>query len=295
MKYSLRNFLVVFLMSIVIFAVAAVFLVQYISSTILSSAISDEGGADMLITEEEGGHPVEDDSSLSYLVLGTDDDGEADYILFVSIDRDTEVFLVSTIPANLRVSVDGGYQRLGALAQTRGIDFVRDKVHALTSVRADYLIGIDGEGLAGVVDLFGGVDYFVPQAMYESDPSKNIEINLLKGQQRLNGAQARQLLQFTGYEGDAELSRANTCRSFVLAMCESILTTDNLMRASDMLQDVYDSITTDMTYSEASRNLETLFNFQKYEHRELNYPGHSEGEYYLGSLPDGIKEYSIYR
>ena len=295
MKYSLRNFLVVFLLSIVIFSVAAVFLWQYISSSILAkpentaeeTVISTEG-------EENGKETVK--NSLSYLILGLDDDGRAAYLLLTHIDKDSGIFFCSDLPANLRLELDGEARTLGDAAVVRDLSFVREKVYALTAVKPDYLFTVEAEGFRDLVDRFGGFDFNVPQAMQESAPERGISIDLAAGNQHLDGAKALQVLQFSGYAENPEVSRSATFRAMIGAMCRGILSREgNLMKASEMLDDLYADVTTDMAPGEASAFLETLFAYPNYEVQEWTYPGTSEGEWFLPDTTGALDAYKSFR
>lgn len=296
MKYSLRNFLVVFFMSIVIFAVAAVFLMQYIQNSILSSPISDESAEPIISTEEGAQVPQENKNTLSYLVLGLDEDGAAAYLLLTHIDRGAGTFLLSDIPADLRIELGGEYRTLGEAALLRDIEFVREKVYALTAVRPDYLFTVEAEGFVDLIDRFGTFEFEVPCAMQQSDPERGLYIDLAAGKQAINGSRALQILQFDGYASEVALSRSTTFRALVKAMCHGILTAENnLMRASEMLPELYADLTTDMTLSEANSYLDTLFSFAGYDLTEFTYPGKCEGEYYLPDTASALEAYKPYR
>lgn len=296
MKYSFRNFLFVFLVSVVIFSVAAVFLMQYISGILLSTPISDESADPNISTEDSTVVPQEHSSALSYLILGLDEEGRAAYILLNRIDREEGTFLMSSIPANLRIELDGTYQRLGDVALTRGIDFLREKIYALTSLKSDYLFCVEADGLCDLVDRFGGFEYKVPQAMQEHDPDRGLSIDLAAGNQHLDGKKALDVLRFSAYPKNAEYYRAETFRELMVAMCRGILTEDNnLMRASETLPELFSDFTTDMTITEANKYLDTLFSFDAYELHEFGYPGKNEGDFFLPDTAEALAVYKPYR
>ncbi len=296
MRYSLRNFLIVFILSVLLFSVAAVFLINYIGSTVFSSPISDTSAEPSVTGQVSGGDkPMVDTAKLSFLVLGLNDDGEADHILMIRINKQLDRFMISSIPSNLRVQLDGGYQKLGHTALSRGVDFVREKVYALTAAESEYLIVFESDGFADFVDLFGGFEFQVPQAMRYADPARNLYIDLDAGVQHLNGAKAVQFLQYADYESEPEITRANNARALVLALFRGIMTTDNLMHASDVLGEILSDLTTDMTGDQASADLDTIFNFARFSVEELAYPGTNEGEFFLPDTAAALSAYAPYR
>lgn len=292
MRYSLRNFLIVFILSVLLFSVAAVFLINYIGSTVFSSAISDSSSEPSITGQNSGGEkPLIDGSKLSFLVLGLNEDGEADHILMICINKLRDQFMISSIPSSLRVSLYGGYQKLGHTALSCGVDFTRDAVYALTAVQTDYLIVFDADGFSDFVDLFGGFDFQVPQTMRYSDPARNLYISLDAGAQHMSGAAAVQFLRYADYANDATVIQANNGRALALALFREVMTTDNLMRASDLLTEMYADFTTDMTSSQLSENLDTIFNFSRFSVEEIAYPGTGEEEFFL---PDTASAKTIY-
>ncbi|MBP3686076.1 MAG: LCP family protein [Clostridia bacterium] len=297
MKHSARNFLVVFLVSIVLFSVLAFFLMQYISDMLIPTTISDEGGDPTVTTPEtEAVIPTEDSSALSYLILGLDEFGAADYILLNQIDRHASTFLISDLPANLLLDLDAREQMLGDTAKTRDINFVREKVYALTAVEIDYIFCVEADGFVDLVDQFGGFEFDVPCNMNQSEPDRGIQIDLAKGKQHLDGAKALQVLQFSDYETNVGLSRSETFRAMMLAMCRGILTAENnLMRTSEMLPELFCDFTTDMTIEEANGYLDTLFSFDSYTVEEFTYPGKSEGDFYRADIDAALESYKPYR
>ncbi|MBR6530625.1 MAG: LCP family protein [Clostridia bacterium] len=296
MKHSFKNFLVVFLMSVVIFSVAAVFLVQFISNTLLSSAISDEGVSDPIITTPDEGVYEEVKNTLSYLILGLNEEGDADYILLTHIDRGAGTFMMTDLPANLRIELDGGYRKLGEAASSRDVDFVREKVYALTAVEIDYLFCVEADGFVDLVDRFGGFEFNVPQPMQQSDADRGIHIDLAAGSQHLDGGKALSVLRFDGYASDAVFARSQTFRALMLAMCRGVLNAENnLMKASEMLSEIFSDFTTDMTLSSANEYLDTLFSFKGYTLQEFTYPGRSEGDFYLPDTQKALETYKPYR
>ncbi len=296
MKYSMRNFLVVFLMSIVIFSVAAVFLMQYISGTLLSPTISDEGADPTITTPETEEFREAPKNTLSYLILGLNEEGEAAYVLLNHIDRKEGTFLISDLPANLRIELDGGYRTLGEAALDRNIDFVREKVYALTAVKIDYIFCVEADGFVDLVDRFGGFEFNVKESMQESDADRGLHIDLAAGKQHLDGAKALSVLRYSGYKSNVGLSRSETFRELMVAMCRGILPAENnLMRTSEMLDEIFSDFTTDMTLTEAAGYLDTLFSFESYELNEFTYPGKSEGDYYLPDTTAAQTAYKPYR
>jgi|SRR5690554_3988375 len=64
-------------------------------------------------------------------------------------------------------------------------------------------IRVDTEGFAEAVELFGGVDIYIPYDMDYEDPGQDLHIHLEKGMKRLDGKQAEGFVRFrTGYDDE---------------------------------------------------------------------------------------------
>lgn len=295
MKYSLRNFLIVFLVSIVIFSVAAVFLVDTVSD-MLKTPQTEDAVMDPIINVQESAIPTEIKDTLSYLILGIGQNGRAEYLLLTHIDKVAKTFLVSDLPANLRIELDGTYQTLGDAALSRDIEFVREKVYALTAVKIDYLFSVEAHGFVDLVNRYGGFSFNVPVNMNQTDADRGIFVNLAAGEQHLDGEAALSVLQYSLYSENPALARSQTFRALMVAMAKGILgEQNNLMKTADMLSDVFSDFTTDMTMTEADSYLDTIFAFSSYELVEFSYPGKNEGVFFLPDTTEARELYKAYR
>ena len=90
-----------------------------------------------------------------------------------------------------------------------------DAVEDLTGIKADSYVQVDIECVKDTVDLFGGVEFYVPQRMNYSDPYQNLKIDLQRGMQTLDGDEAQQLLRFRNYTA-GDIRRTQTQREFLV-------------------------------------------------------------------------------
>ncbi len=295
MKYSLRNFLIVFLLSIIIFSVAAVFLVDLVSD-MLTPPSSEGEISDPIINKEESIIPKDSKNTLTYLILGIGDEGDAEYLLLTHINRIKKTFTISDLPANLRIELDGGYQTLGEAVLSRDLEFVRDKVYALTAVKIDYLFSVEAHGFEELVNRLGGIDYNVPTDFKQVDEVRGITIDIPAGAQHLDGETALNVLRYSNYPSDVEVNRSKTFRSLMAALARSVLGAENKesiqVEISTNLAEYFSTFTTDMTMAEAEEHLGTLFAFSSYEFSEFSYPGKSEDTYFL---PDTMEARTTYK
>ncbi len=110
----------------------------------------------------------------------------------------------------------------------------------------DYYVNMDLAAFKYIVDLVGPISFEVPVDMKHSDPAQNLEINLSKGLQELNGEKAEQLIRYRGYP-DADLGRIKTQQAFLKAFVEQLLKPENKVNLPGIIKGVYPYIQTDFT------------------------------------------------
>jgi len=209
MKYSIRNFLLVFILSLTVFIAAAFFCVNYVegfmdemfgaAKPIETGEVPSTAPDTSVPPETSEGGSVEKKDSLSFLLIGKDDTfGNADMMLLVKIDKLSKTIMMTSIPADSRVFFDGEYKRLCTALSTHDEAFLAGKVRAMTGINVDYYISVNSKGFIEIIDAIGGISYYVQQDMYYSDPLQDLKIDLKRGQQTLYGKEALDLLRFKG-------------------------------------------------------------------------------------------------
>ncbi|TYQ15447.1 UNVERIFIED_CONTAM: LytR family transcriptional attenuator [Acetivibrio alkalicellulosi] len=86
------------------------------------------------------------------------------------------------------------------------INFLAEVINEVFDIKVDDYISINPGGFAEIVNIFGGVNMYVPYNMYYEDPFQDLYINLEKGQHRLNGKTAEGFVRFRqGYDEEGNL------------------------------------------------------------------------------------------
>ncbi|MBQ7821415.1 MAG: LCP family protein, partial [Clostridia bacterium] len=255
MKTSVRNFIITFFASLLIFGVAAYFISSFVSTTLTESFENSPAISLDIITAEsdtaDSPNNIPDvfDSikgeSFDFVIIGTDyqpellddynvedkyTDGfpkernreyEADAVAVVRFDKEGKRILISTIPTSMRLEVNGLVTTLGDVYRENGLEYFLDKLTALTGFELDKYFVIDVNDFAGLINTIGGVNFNVPENMSYSDPEQELEIELKKGSQYINGDKAEQLLRFNDYVS-SDNSRAKTTAQFMLAVADKL-------------------------------------------------------------------------
>lgn len=134
------------------------------------------------------------------------------------------------IPRDTEVSIPGhGRGKINAVNVFYGPEAVRDTVAELTGIRADKIVLVNYDTIRRVVDLLGGVEIDVPKDMRYRDRRGDLDIDLKKGLQVLNGDQ---VVGFLRYRKDSDFFRGERQQMFLDALRKRIQ--EKGLRLSDL-------------------------------------------------------------
>ena len=162
---------------------------------------------------------------VTFLLLGTDQNAAreqrhetplTDSMIVMSINAaHTQLTMISVPRDTVDVPLADGTlwrQKLNSLYSQKGTDTVRETFDGLLGAKIDYVILVNMDDFAAIVDAFGGVDITVPEAI--DDPS--IGLNIKAGKQHLDGKTA-QLYSRSRHTTD-DFSRADRQHKVLLAL-----------------------------------------------------------------------------
>lgn len=309
MKYSIRNFLLVFILSLTVFIAAAFFCVSYVEGfmgEMFGAAKPIETGEDPgnvpgpdLPPDTSADAPTEKKDSISFLLIGKDDTfGNADMMLLVKIDKLTKNIMMTSIPADSRVFFDGNYKRLCTALSTHDESFLAGKVRAMTGINVDFYISMNSKGFIEIIDTLGGISYFVQQDMYYNDPVQDLEINLKRGQQILKGKEALDLLRFKGY-ASGDTSRTALQRKFIAAFFKAFFKPENAAKLPEIVSVIYSNMKTSFTTEALIANSDIIFSLSEYTVTDIAYPGSTFTEndiiYFTPNVEKALELFATYR
>ena len=198
-----------------------------------------------------------DRSSTGNLAAGSSNDsdvndGMTDMILYVHFNNKTGELKMLQIPRDTMVTTDAsvsGNYRINGVAKTQGSDN-NNNMAALCELIADqYKIPIDGyvtirlEMLTELVDLFGGIEIYVPQDMdYEGS-------HISQGYQTLKGDACEFLLRARHIYNNGDLGRLNMQRQFYAALFRRLKSIDNVFDVARLTPAVLNYMETDLSAS----------------------------------------------
>ena len=235
---------------------------------LIMGAIAPQGGSIKLNQLVNTPKEFQDDE-LNILVTGVDrsstgnlaagssndsdvNDGMTDMILYVHFNNKTGELKMLQIPRDTMVTTDAsvsGNYRINGVAKTQGSDN-NNNMAALCELVADqYKIPIDGyvtirlEMLTELVDLFGGIEIYVPQDMdYQGS-------HISQGYQTLKGDACEFLLRARHIYNNGDLGRLNMQRQFYAALFRRLKSIDNVFDVARLTPAVLNYMETDLSAS----------------------------------------------
>ncbi len=144
-------------------------------------------------------HTVEKLEKITVLIVG-ESDMLTDTILVVSYNPQTQNAKMISIPRDTFIGKNKysakASDKINSIHATYGIEELIKQVEKLTNTKINYYVKVNTQGLKELVDMIGGVDFYVPINMEYDDNKQNLHIHLEKGYQHLDGKKAEQLLRF---------------------------------------------------------------------------------------------------
>ena len=208
---------------------------------------------------------------IQVLLMGvsTDNGGKlTDTIIVATYDPKIQKASLLSIPRDTFVGkspqTGTGSDKINALYQ-KSPEKTLAKVNELTGLDIKYYMVIDNQALIKLVDVIGGVDFYVPIDMIYDDPSQDLHINLKEGQQKLDGDKAEQLLRYrhgnldkkTGkylgtypeeYGGN-DYGRMRTQREFMIETAKQTLKAKNILKVKEIIDIAYEYVETNLSVS----------------------------------------------
>ena len=232
---TLRNFLIAFVVGLLLFGFAAINLPRHLG---LGKYAGRDTGSDRRVQTQD--IPVSDTTSqtetversengYTMLIGGYDEAGELNMLLVASADRAGERFMLSSLPTALRVRVpdetgEPSLVRLAAMPwRFDGADCrakIVETVEGITGLPIDYYIFFDKDAALGLFELTGGLYFDVPCEMNAADgeTGDDADFSLSAGGQVLGKKRIIGLLDYDDYGlgGTADsVRRAETQVDFV--------------------------------------------------------------------------------
>lgn len=243
---------------------------------------------------------LKDLEPIQVLLMGvsTDNGGKlTDTIIIATYDPKNQSASLLSIPRDTFVGKNPktgtGSDKINSLYQ-KGPEATLEKVNELTGLDIKYYMVIENQALIELVDVIGGVEFYVPINMNYDDTSQDLHIHLSEGLQVLDGDKAEQLLRFrknndyttypAEYGGD-DYGRMRTQREFMIATAKQTIQAKNILKIKDIIDIVYEYVETNLSISTIKDYVPYAINIDIDSIQSVVLPGGSYGPTTTPSYP----------
>ena len=180
------------------------------------------------------------------LVMGTDEGGlRSDVMILGVLNTKLNTVDLFSIPRDTMVKISGSTYKINSALALGGPEQSVETVENLLDVTIDNYVLMDFDGFKNIVDILGGVDFYVPEDMYYRDPEQDLYIDLEEGQQHLDGDKAEQLVRYRQYKmGDED--RVKVQQDFLKALFEQKVNASLVLKAPKLISEISKYIETDV-------------------------------------------------
>lgn len=264
-----------------VLAIAALILIIYIGFV---SAASLSGGKDVKFAFWSKGETIKTKEAQNFVVAGVDEEGlRTDVILFCQYNDITKKLNVLQIPRDTKVDTKRSDKKINsAYGSKKGIDALFEEIGSITGITPDKYVIISFKAFRELVDAIGGVDVNVPFRMYYHDPVQNLTIDLMPGEQHLDGRHAEMYMRFrqnddgTGYK-NGDIERLEAQQKFYSIVADKLLNVKNVFKTHKLLKIFKENVKMNFTGDDVLSYIGKLSGFKKENFNVYKLPG--EGMY----------------
>ena len=247
-----------------------------------------------------------DEESYNILLLGHDRAAMlTDVFMLINLNNRDHSITITQIPRDTWISNhDGIYvatNKINALFSTyysmnyrqtldqsgsyiKALESVADTLEKSLAIEIDYSAIMDLNGFCNIVDILGGVEIYVEQGMYYSDPAQGLYINIPAGYQTLNGAQAEGFVRYRAGYTTADLGRQNAQKQFIAALfnkVKSSLSITNVSQLTSLANEIFTNIDTDMEAGDLLYFAQCILQCDLSDINMMTMPGNLANGYYV--------------
>ncbi len=321
MSSQIRNFVLAFVIAAVVFSGIAFVAIEIIDTVVLNPGGSNQGQGQTAeppappdVTAEETKEDVYygTGTTFNFLLIGADYErnGEGEYppgaiikpenrhlantIVLGMFHKERNEFVTVTIPSKTITLVDGVEMTIGEAYHYKGEKYVADKVSTLLGIGVDYYMSVEMSEFASFVDYVGGVNCTVPVDIVYTDPFQQMDFNIQKGKNTLDGKSALAVLRYDKYNN--EMQRVSLQGEMFVSVINSI-TSDylNKQKYADIYAFFTQSMSTNFTFAVCDANLDLIFKFTSMTKTRLVYPGYWIDKGFVPDTKKGRENFSIYK
>ncbi len=221
---------------------------------------------------------VKHETVKNYLILGVDARGEeksrTDTMMLLSWNQKTNTIKMVSFMRDIYADIPNHQSyKLNTAYFLGGLQLLKDTLNNMFDIPIHHYALIDFKNFESLVDIIApnGVEIDV-----EKDMSKNIEVQLKKGKQHLNG---KELLGYARFRMDAEgdFGRVARQQKVIEALKDQIISVNSIINIPKFVGATQGYVTTDVTNKEQLETVMKIFTSGGVEVEKLTIP--QEGSY----------------
>ncbi len=246
---------------------------------------------------------IQSKEPFNVLLLGGDKvSHNSDSMMLVNFDPSTVKINIMSIPRDTKVTIGNKAHKINFAYPHGGVNLAVKTVSELLDVNIKYYVFIDTNAFVKIIDLLGGIDYYIPADMDYDDPTQNLHIHLKKGQQILDGAKAEQFVRFRKpnkwtkeirkYYDGSDIKRTEAQQNFLKELMRQKLSIQYLPKLNSIINVAFESVDTNFTLSEIVKMTGYVSKFKIENVTFISMPGKEYGAspwYYLCDVPASRK------
>lgn len=239
---------------------AAIYGFTHTSSPVSNSSAVAQESADTTV-----------DKRINILLLGVDDGDpdtpgaprRSDTMIVASVKLGDGKINLLSIPRDTRTVIPGrsGEDKITHAFAYGGPHLAARAVEQMLGIPIDYYVVIDWKAFIRVIDILGGVDMNVEQAMNYDDPYENLHIHLAKGYQHLDGHQAGEYVRFR-HDELGDIGRVQRQQQFLKVLGNELLQAGTIFKLPALVTTIRQYVQTDMPLTTMAKLAGGLKNMQ---------------------------------
>ena len=207
------------------------------------------------------------DEFYNFLILAKDEGGgNTDTIMVLSFDVPNKEIALLQIPRDTCMNYKGSMRKINSIYNSgytsikgsyeekneKGVEALSDALVQNFGIVIDKYVIIDLKGFRKIVDTIDGVDVYVQQDLVYYDEYQNLDINLKKGWNHLNGDKAEEFVRFRKGYVNADLGRIDAQKIFMSAFLKKLFNISTVAKAPELIGHIIEYVSTDVTLQEAT-------------------------------------------
>lgn len=192
---------------------------------------------------------------VNVLLMGVDErtkdkSKRTDTMILANINNEDKRISLLSIPRDTKVTLPRyGVQKINSANFHGGSELAMKTVSELTGVQVDYYITTNFNGFKDIVDALGGVTINVEEPMYRHENAYGgaYDINLPKGEQRLDGNKALMYARYRNYAlGD--ITRTERQLKLLTAIGEEVMQPSSITKLPKLIDQLRKNVDTNIGF-----------------------------------------------